>query len=509
MKWKRRGMVYMMNDLKAYLRYYINSNKRLLILVFIILFLMMPFFTFNYMGLPYGEYSLDRFYMGFISLGAAACAGGCILSYLLPIYNFRYLYKKRSHELYFSLPIQRKHLFLYNYISGLIVLFVPLLINYLLGYFVMLGLGFRARLIYMMIPLLFILGLSILLLVQYSIFTFLSVKCNNLIDSILVNGAYVVMPFIVIFAANIFFNNQIITMLGSVGASPNEFIDMGLIQTLLSMPATIYVFLFNTMRSMASELYVIDNFVSFNWLYFLYWGVIGVLCFWFGWKSFVDRKPEDAEQRTVSLFGYPVIITVITFCMILFIMNINSGLVVPSIIVLVAYFCMIFFSNRKIQIRKLHVIVFTVIYLGTFGFSYLYTQTKGFGMVREFPSMAEVKKIEFDVNTSYVGDRENMLFNFRIGKNKEIYLNSYSATLQKKDSIETIGNNQKQLSKLNVDYSQDMYYVNIQYEMQNGKSIYRRYNLKMNTKNHDYLQKLMEQFQNTDKFNYSEYDDNN
>lgn len=503
-------MVYMMNDLKAYLRYYINSNKRLLILVFIILFLMMPFFTFNYMGLPHGSYSLDTFYMGFIALGVAACAGGCILSYLLPIYNFRYLYKKRSHELYFSLPIQRKHLFLYNFISGLIVLFIPLLINYLLGYFVMLGLGFRASLNYMMIPLLFILGLSILLLVQYSIFTFLSVKCNNLIDSILVNGAYVVMPFIVIFAANIFFNNQLTTILGNVGASPDEFVNMGMIQMLLSMPATIYAFLAQIMISMASEMFVIDTLINnFNWLYFLYWGVIGILCFWFGWKSFVDRKPEDAEQRTVSLFGYPVIITVITLCMILFIMNIDSGLVVPSIIVLVAYFCMIFFSNRKIQIRKLHVIVFTVIYLGTFGFSYLYTQTKGFGMVREFPTMTEVKKIEFDVNTSYVGDRENMLFSYRIGKNKEIYLTSYSATLQKKDPIETIGTVQKQLSKQNVDYSEDMYYITLQYKMQNGKSIYRGYNLKMNTKNHDYLQKLMEQFQNTDKFYYSEYDDSN
>lgn len=62
MKWKRRGMVFMMNDFKAYLRYYVNSNKRLLILVFIILFLIMPFFTFNYMGLPRGPYSLDTFY---------------------------------------------------------------------------------------------------------------------------------------------------------------------------------------------------------------------------------------------------------------------------------------------------------------------------------------------------------------------------------------------------------------------------------------------------------------
>ena len=74
MKWKRRGMVFMMNDFKAYLRYYVNSNKRLLVLVFIILFLIMPFLTFNYMGLPHGSYSLDTFYMGFIALGAATCA---------------------------------------------------------------------------------------------------------------------------------------------------------------------------------------------------------------------------------------------------------------------------------------------------------------------------------------------------------------------------------------------------------------------------------------------------
>ena len=337
MKWKRRGMVFMMNDFKAYLRYYVNSNKRLLILVFIILFLIMPFFTFNYMGLPRGPYSLDTFYTGFIALGAATCAGGCILSYLLPIYNFRYLYKKRSHEMYFSLPIQRKHLFLYNYISGLLVVLVPLLMNYLLGYFIMLGLGYRERPLYMLIPLFFFLGLSILLLIQYSIFTFLSVKCNNLIDSILVNGAYVVMPFIVMLSATIFFSNQITAILGDIGASPSEFINMGMIQMLLSMPSTIYAFLFNMIASMASEMHRIDTLINaFNWLYFLYWGVIGVLCFWFGWKSFVDRKPEDAEQRTVTLFGYPVIITVITFCMVLFVMNINGGVVVPSLIILVA-----------------------------------------------------------------------------------------------------------------------------------------------------------------------------
>ena len=505
MKWKRRGMVFMMNDFKAYLRYYVNSNKRLLILVFIILFLIMPFFTFNYMGLPRGPYSLDTFYMGFIALGAATCAGGCILSYLLPTYNFRYLYKKRSHEMYFSLPIQRKHLFLYNYISGLLVLLVPLLMNYLLGYFIMLGLGYRERPLYMLIPLIFFLGLSILLLIQYSIFTFLSVKCNNLIDSILVNGAYVVMPFIVMLSATIFFSNQITAILGDIGASPSEFINMGMIQMLLSMPSTIYAFLFNMIASMASEMHRIDTLINaFNWLYFLYWGVIGVLCFWFGWKSFVDRKPEDAEQRTVTLFGYPVIITVITFCMVLFVMNINGGVVVPSLIILVAYFCMIFFSNRKIQIKKLHVIVFALLYIGTFGFSYMYTQTKGLGMVKEFPSLTDMKRVNIDVNSSSIENDSAM--QFYDAKNKEYY-DGYGTSVQDEESMKDLLDVQKEVSTRSVkEYFYDnAFYISISYIKQDNFQVSRNYTLKMNKKNKDYLQKLMEELKHTEKFSVMQH----
>lgn len=505
MKWKRRGMVFMMNDFKAYLRYYVNSNKRLLVLVFIILFLIMPFLTFNYMGLPHGSYSLDTFYMGFIALGAATCAGGCVLSYLIPIFNFRYLYKKRSHELYFSLPIQRKHLFLYNYISGLLAVLVPLLINYLLGYLVLLGLGYRERLLYMLLPLLFFLGLSVLLLIQYTIFTFLSVKCNNLIDSILVNGAYVVMPFIVILSAMIFFSNQITTILGNIGASPSEFINMGMIQMLLSMPSTIYAHLFNTLSAMASEMYRTDNLISvFNWLYFLYWGIIGVLCFWFGWKSFVQRKPEDAEQRTVTLFGFPVIITVITFCMVLLVMNVDGGVVVPSLIILVAYFCMIFFSNRKIQVKKLHVIVFALLYMGTFGFSYMYTQTKGLGMVKEYPSLTEMKRVEIDVRSSYLEDSSAMLF--YDAKEKEYY-DGYSTVVQDEEGMKFLQSVQKKASELNIEdyFVDEAYYINVFYIKQDNSQVYRSYTLKGNKKNKEYLLKLMEELKHTEKFSVMQH----
>ena len=112
----------------------------------------------------------------------------------------------------------------------------------------------------------------------------------------------------------------------------------------------------------------------------------------------------------LTLFGYPVIITVITFCMVLFVMNINGGVVVPSLIILVAYFCMIFFSNRKIQIKKLHVIVFALLYIGTFGFSYMYTQTKGLGMVKEFPSLTDMVRVNIDVNASSIENDSAMQF---------------------------------------------------------------------------------------------------
>ena len=87
----------MMNDLKAYLRYYVNSNKRLVKYWFIILFLMMPFFTFNYIGLPLTVFTEDTFYIGFIALGLQPVRR---VYPVISIYQFiisSYLYKK-SHE---------------------------------------------------------------------------------------------------------------------------------------------------------------------------------------------------------------------------------------------------------------------------------------------------------------------------------------------------------------------------------------------------------------------------
>jgi len=357
----------------------------------------------------------------------------------------------------------------------------------------------------MLLPLLFFLGLSVLLLIQYTIFTFLSVKCNNLIDSILVNGAYVVMPFIVILSATIFFSNQITTILGNIGASPSEFINMGMIQMLLSMPSTIYAFLFNTLSAMASEMYRTDNLINvFNWLYFLYWGIIGVLCFWFGWKSFVQRKPEDAEQRTVTLFGFPVIITVITFCMVLLVMNVDGGVVVPSLIILVAYFCMIFFSNRKIQVKKLHVIVFALLYMGTFGFSYMYTQTKGLGMVKEYPSLTEMKRVEIDVRSSYLEDSSAMLF--YDAKEKEYY-DGYSTVVQDEEGMKFLQSVQKKASELNIEdyFVDEAYYINVFYIKQDNSQVYRSYTLKGNKKNKEYLLKLMEELKHTEKFSVMQH----
>ena len=212
----------------------------------------------------------------------------------------------------------------------------------------------------------------------------------------------------------------------------------------------------------------------------------------------MERKPEDAEQRTVTLFGYPVIITVITFCMILFVMNIDGGVIVPSLIILVAYFCMIFFSNRKIQIKKLHVIVFALLYIGTFGFSYLYTQTKGLGMVKEFPSLAEVKEIEFDVHNYTIEDDNGMRFH---DTKKKEYYDGYSTVIQDTESMQFMQDVQKKASKLNVEeYYSETYYVTITYIKQNKSMINRSYTLEVNKKNKDYLQKLMDELKHTEKF---------
>ena len=99
MKWKERGMVSMIN--KDYFKYLIKQNKKYLILIYVI-GIIIPFLLINKFDYaPLNDENITRFAQ------IIPLAYGFMLSFIVPIYLFSFLQKKKSNILYFSLPIKK------------------------------------------------------------------------------------------------------------------------------------------------------------------------------------------------------------------------------------------------------------------------------------------------------------------------------------------------------------------------------------------------------------------
>ncbi len=502
MRWKRKGMVYMKINFNNYLRYYAKSNKRFIILICLILFLVLPFLMLRTLM---GIYIVpdEAYQTGIFSISAASVVAGCCLSFIIPIFNYRYLYKKSSNELYFSLPIKKEKLFLYTFLSGLIMVLVPLVIYYFLcyGYCVLIFPG--VRLYHKFIPLLFFLVLCILLTVQYTVFSFLSVKCNNLLDSILINGSYVVMPVIIFIALDIFFQKQIDMILGNISGGIGEFIPIGPLCSMLSLPYVIAMITSN-LNSYIQEVVLGNTFLMNDIVYILYWIIIGIVCFWFGRKSFINRKPEEAQERTITIFGYPVVITIVTFCLLLVMMNGTDDFVIPSVMIVMLYFCMIFFSNRKIKVKGIHILIFVILYAGTFGFGQVYTRTNGFGVVKEFIDPSSIQQLSIDTSIMLYADSSIDYNTYSLTLNDHKNVSDFHLETKKESEINYLIESQKEISKHKKDgYDGNFYSLNFYFTTKDGVQRYRTYNLEITEENRNFLNKLLQEVSDFSSFTYS------
>ncbi len=90
---------------KNYFRYLIRQNKRYLLLIWLISFILTPFLTINFLNNGNGE--------NFGQIVVITSMFGFLISFVVPIYLFTFLQKKKSNILYFSLPI-KKRIIIYN-----------------------------------------------------------------------------------------------------------------------------------------------------------------------------------------------------------------------------------------------------------------------------------------------------------------------------------------------------------------------------------------------------------
>lgn len=462
-------MVFMLtNEMKQYARYLLKSNKRLCTILWVTLFAVIPFLMIVL------EMSITG--VGGIIFFTEFC--GYALACLTPIFLFRFIYQKRSSDLYLSLPIKRKQLFFVTYFTGFFTILIPVLINLcisvLLIYMFREGYPEGQYISSIITP-------AIIMFILYAIVTWVVQQCNNLLDGIFVSGCYMFIPLLCIGAVAIFLSNQYNSFMIGNGSFWNEISYIDYFPRFIS----IVYYLITIPRA--------SSFIMFqiNWQILAYWFIISIICIWFACKSFEQRRQEDSEQRTTVWWTYPLIIGVLTFCLILMIVNTSMSsltIIVTSIAVFVLYICMICFSKRKIQITLRSVLLFGVLFISTFSFSFIFQETKGFHIVKEVPSVSNISKVEISIYNGYYNDsgkQETLKIKYhdKSGKEKMVELNDLFAVVNKEKQIEDIVNMQK-VYKDEYDNNRefnDYTNVSFNYTLKNGRTIYRDYNVDKDT----------------------------
>lgn len=451
---------------KNYIRWYLQSNKKKLLFLVILLFVSLPMLALlTPEKIVEQNYSVPFVFETFIYVFLLF-----VLALIVPLYNFNFLMGKRSIDTFFAMPIKRKRFFVLQYALGIIS--VLILVN---GTFLLALLCERATWGLLGEFLTLMLLLSIVALCMYTLYTFLIIKCNNLWDAIVVCIAYTILPLIVFSALNSLVANALSSFLVSTIANVGEVFSYSILNyalSLLTLGMYTTAHFFEIVFNMHMEpLAFYDQFLDFSKLLAIsFWMIVSVVLFVRARHAFTIRCGEASEQRTTTWVCYPVLIVLITFSLL---MNENIsfqsfGSIMNIMFVFVVYLIMVFFAKRKIALTKSISFIFIGLMVVVMSITFIFTATRGFNRIQELPKLDEVESVQLFFYSQ----------NDRIEFKGKSYWNLNSGEVKDIDAITEIYDLQNFIAS-NMTKSDILYEyrisVNLQYALKNGEYIQREY----------------------------------
>lgn len=204
---------------QQYFKYLYKSNRRLLILIWAILFICICFFTTIFTINDFTAYSEVQ---TFVTAMSGFC--GISISMFVPIYFFRFLYRKRSCDLYFGLPIRKKELFSTTFLFGYLAILIPIAVYFLSTSII--ASQFMNVLSSTILMNIKVMGFfAIFMLCIQAIICFLCIRCNTMMDALFISGTYVILPFILYISMNIFLKEQV-NVISTVPEPPEPLLDL-------------------------------------------------------------------------------------------------------------------------------------------------------------------------------------------------------------------------------------------------------------------------------------------
>lgn len=453
MKWKERGMVFMKLINKDYFKYLIKQHKRLLFLIWLIGFILIPFISLmnpeeNFFAHSHGLSSLISISFVFV------------ISFLAPIYLFSFLQKKKSTILYFSLPIKKQSLFITTTLFSLAATITPVVIYYSITYFLAKLLHFEFLGDAHFILTLFIMVFYMICLQVFV--TTITLLCQNTLDSFIVNVAYMITPYIVFLCFYSYISGQAdIIMLGQ-GNYADFFSD---IIYYISLP---YCAGFEVKNYLQNDILV-------SIIPHIYWTIVTIILYLTSYQLFMKRTMEQSENHTKSRFIYPLLITAIIFSL-MFVMY-GDGISETNIfiysLIFILYLVMYFFAVRRVYFTWKIPVIFVTLLVCCIGFAQIFNNTQGFGLLSEYPNIENYDKFQFNAYT----DSQNLIYN-----NKQV--NQFYIDSQNENTLHLILKFHKDLinkkiisSYHDTSFSEDsnILYINIYYNQNYNNNYVNRY----------------------------------
>ena len=341
----------------SYFKYLISKNKRYLIILTLIAFICIPF---SLRGMCTSSTDAKSLLMIMFVISMVL---GDIVSFISPIKEFNFLMKKKSNNLYFSMPIEREQLFNTTLLYSLFSSMVPIVVNYLIASIViMFKFAFDAHCF------LYLFYLVFFMLVTTMISTFGVIKSNNTLDSVIISGGYFAVPIILMCCITIYLETITYDLTLGTGTYTSSF------NWLFCMLSPIYA----SVQAFAIE--------SFNYLLIVYWLIIIGILVIANVRAFNNRLAEETQEKTTSMLGYPLLMSVFIFSLVLafFSAKFNfTNTCITYLILFIIYMMMYFITVRKIEFNYKVIINYVVIILISYAFNFAYSSTLGFGQIHE------------------------------------------------------------------------------------------------------------------------------
>lgn len=358
-----------------YMRFLLKNKWPLAMLFFIVFFVGGPLQILTITSLDQGLQLSAIFFLGLAFIVA--------LALILPIYNFKHVYEKKSLDFYFSIPISKKTQFRSTVLLTNLLVSIPLLLTGTILFFLVesthqLGV---------------VVGIGSLLFsytVIQAISTYISLQNYRSHDSFITLIAWFGLPIFLYFILQSYFQ-------GAILGYTSNFQSLGWLNPIVISSEWISL-QFSTNATSA-----------ITFMMPIVWSIIAIFLFYKSYSSYVHFPSEQAQDVNDKWNYYPFLMNVYMIAFLLlsyssynyaYLSNalksdptVLFNLIVPVLAIYVFYIFIGFIAKRSTKSFIRSSVIFILALFVSFGFNYSLLSTRGFGYTDYIPKASEVESI--------------------------------------------------------------------------------------------------------------------